>query len=679
MENFRIPFDIQEEWNALVTEIRMHNRLYYEENLPLISDDAYDSLYRRLVYLEQRFPGLVTFDSPTQQVQTSLLQDGKARISHLFPLYSLDSVYSPEEIAQFIKRTSKALDGDLVRFVMEGKIDGLTLALQYKKGNLVSAATRGDGQMGENVTQHVRHIAHIPLEIDFKDMPEDLEIRGEVYIEKEDFESFNRDRRHRGELCFSNPRNAAAGALRHLDSVHVMHRGLKFAVHGVWPQLKASYGEAMECLRRLGFCMPLSYGFGTTADGLLECFEKVLSERETLKCEIDGLVYKIDSWSHHDRLGYRAKSPRFAIAHKFPAKSSITELQDIQIQVGRTGILTPVAILSPVLLGGVQVARASLHNEDEILKKDLRIGDRVRVQRAGDVIPQVCEVVYPRRSLDETNTDRRQFMFPRFCPVCQGPVVRLEEEAAHRCISGLKCSAQKIWALHHFVSKDAMDIEGLGLKNVHRLHKEGILNEVVDLFTLSQYKNHWMTLDGWGKKSVNGVLESIEYKRHNVPRGRFFYALSIPHVGKTTANILGKKFSPETLLAMPRDALHEILIQIQGFGYVLAQSITDFFHHNAAQIQNIMRYLTFEKNETVQVFLPFQGKHVVFTGKFHHAPRSRLINDAQHLGATVSTHLSKRTDYLVVGTDPGSKYLKAQALHIQTLTEEEWMELLAAF
>ena len=565
MQRFKIPLDIQEEWNALDAEIRMHNRLYYEEDRPRISDDAYDALYRRLVQLEQRFPALVVRDSPTQNLYSDL-QEGKERVCHLFPLYSLDSEYSSQEVTQFIRRTSKALAEASVGFVVEGKIDGLTLALQYKQGKLISAATRGDGQVGENVTQHFAYIAHIPLEISFQDMPERLKVRGEVYIEKKDFEAFNQDRQYRGEPCFSNPRNAAAGALRQLDSAQVMHRGLKFSVHGLWPPIKDSYSQAMTLLQNLGFPMALSYGFGTTEDTLLHYFETVLGERDKLQCEIDGLVYKIDSWHHQQRLGYRAKSPRFAIAHKFPAQSSITELQDIQIQVGRTGILTPVAVLSPVLLGGVNITRASLHNEDEILKKDLRIGDRVRVQRAGDVIPQVCEVVYPKRSCQGSDTESYQFVFPSFCPVSQGPLVRLEGESAHRCISGLKCPAQRIWALYHFVSKDAMDIEGLGPKNICMLYQEGMLNEVADLFTLSQHQEHWITLEGWGKKSVEGVLRSLQRKRHNVPRGRFFYALSIPHVGKITAGLLAERFSPETLLSMPQDALHEILMQMQGIG-----------------------------------------------------------------------------------------------------------------
>ena len=678
MERLKIPLDIKEEWIALNSEIRMHNRLYYEEDRPLISDDAYDTLYRRLLQLEQRFPELVLLDSPTQSLHNDM-QEGKERVYHLFPLYSLDSVYSSQEVADFIRRTLKALDNTPVRFVVEGKIDGLTLALQYKQGKLISAATRGNGQVGESVIQHIRHITYIPLEISFQDMPEHLEVRGEVYIEKKDFEAFNLHRQCRGEPCFSNPRNAAAGALRHLDSAQVMHRGLKFSVHGLWPPVKDSYSQAMTLLEDLGFPRGLSYGFASTKDALLHYFEIGLGQREKLAFEIDGLVYKLDSWSHQQKLGYKAKTPRFSIAHKFPAQSSITELQDIQIQVGRTGILTPVAILSPVFLGGVNITRASLHNEDEILKKDLRIGDRVRVQRAGDVIPQVCEVVYPKRSCETSDIAQGPFVFPSSCPVCQGSVVRLEGESAHRCISGLKCPAQRIWALYHFVSKDAMDIEGLGPKNIRMLYQEGMLNEVADLFTLPQHQKHWITLEGWGKKSVEGVLRSLQRQCHNVSRTKFFYALSIPHVGKITSRLLAENFSPETLLSMPQDVLYETLIQMQGVGAVLAQSITHFFHHNSFQIQTILSHITFEKNETVQVFLPLQGKRIVFTGQFQHGPRRGLIEQAQRLGASVAPQLSKSTDYLVVGSDAGSKYVKAQELQISTLTEEEWMQFLRAF
>ncbi|ETZ05391.1 NAD-dependent DNA ligase LigA [Holospora undulata] len=677
VKNSGIPFDIQDEWNSLVSEIRMHNRLYYEEDLPLISDEDYDALYRRLVQLESRFPELINEESPTQKIHVQL-QDDAEEVTHLFPLYSLDSVYTFEEVEQFVTRTSKAQEKEKICYVVEGKIDGLTLALHYKKGRLVSAATRGNGKVGENVTKHIVHISNIPFEITFDSIPEDLEIRGEVYIESRDFEAFNQYRYKKGETCFSNPRNAAAGALRHLDPAHTMHRGLKFAVHGVWPQIESSYSNAMKLLKSLGFYMPLSCGFGKTAKELLKYFEEISLERESLDYQIDGLVYKVDDWEHSNHLGYRAKSPRFAIAHKFPAQSSITVLEDIQIQVGRTGILTPVAILSPVLLGGVQITRATLHNEDEILKKDFRIGDRVRIQRAGDVIPQVCEVVYPKYR-NNSSEDNGRFVFPSSCPACEGSVIRLKGESAWRCISGLKCPAQKIWSLYHFVSKEGMDIQGLGPQNVRALYQAGILTELVDLFTLSQHKEYWLTLEGWREKSVEGVLRSIEHRRNNISAESFFYALSIPHVGKVTAALLAKNFSPETLITMPKEVLQEILITMQGIGAVLAESIANFFYHNSLQIQKILAYLSFKKNEKIQVFLPLQGKKVVFTGHFQHGTRQNFEKEAERFGAAIGSQVSKNTHYLVVGEKPGSKYARAKELKIQTLTEEEWMAFLQTF
>ncbi|ETZ07497.1 DNA ligase [Holospora obtusa F1] len=673
-----IPFDIQEEWRVLVAEIQMHNQLYYEEDLPLISDGEYDALYRRLVQLERRFPGLVTNESPTQGLHIRL-KEKTEEVAHLFPLYSLESVYSMKEVEQFVTRTSKAQEGERVSYVVEGKIDGLTLALFYKKGKLLSASTRGNGIVGENVTKHIQNISYIPFEINFDLMPEELEVRGEVYIEKHDFEEFNRCRSIQGESVFANPRNAASGALRQLDPDQVAHRGLKFAIHGVWPEIEHSYSAAIDLLKTLGFRMPLSYGSGTTPETLMHYFEEASSKRDSLTFEIDGLVYKVDDWKQRNRLGHRAKSPRFAVAHKFPAQSSITVLEDIQVQVGRTGILTPVAVLSPILLGGVQITRATLHNEDEIAKKDLRIGDRVRVQRAGDVIPQVCEVVYPKYRNTLAHDTASSFVFPSECPACQGPVIRFQGEVARRCISGLKCPAQKIWSLYHFVSKEGMDIQGLGPKNVRSLYQAGILTELVDLFNLSQNKDHWMTLEGWGKKSIDGVLRAIEYQRYNISVGAFFYALSIPNVGKVTAHFLAEHFTPETLINISKAELQEMLKDIQGIGVVLAQSISNFFHHNASKIQEILKYLFFKRIKNTLVFLPLQGKRVVFSGKFQHATRRDLMKRAQYLGASVGEHISKHTHYLVIGSDPGSKYAKAQTLQVETLTEEEWMIFLEAF
>lgn len=664
MNNSQIPYDIQKEWLELVEEIALHNQLYYEENRPIISDAAYDGLYRRLVSLEKRFPQLITPTSPTQTVGGKVKRNGPS-IKHWFPLYSLDNAYSREEVKLFMHRVSKILSSQDVEYVVEGKIDGLTLVLQYENGTLARAATRGDGKTGEDVTSHVKNIAGVPLEISGLNLPQHLEVRGEVYIGKAEFETLNRVRRTLAEPCFANPRNAASGALRNLDPAQSAERGLNFVMHGIWPSLGENYIEAMSILKNLGFSAPLSHGVKRTLEELMHCFDDILERRDLYPYEMDGVVYKVNAWDHQERLGYNTKSPRFAIAHKFPAKSGITELRDIHIQVGRTGILTPVAILAPIFVGGVQITRASLHNEDEIEKKELRIGDFVKVQRAGDVIPQVCEVVRPMRP-----AQTQGFIFPTQCPVCGSPVLRIEGEASTRCTAGLKCPAQTMWALRHFVSKDAMDIEGLGPKNIRFLYDKKLLTEVLDLFILADHRAYWITQEGWGEKSVDLILNSIERQRHTLTAERFLYGLSIPHVGKVTALLLAKQFTPLSLTLLSAEHIYAVLLETQGVGSVVAQAVVHFFQHNGDYVNRLLSYITLQGDS---LMTPWGAFRIVFTGTFSHNTRQHMATTAERLGASVSDHISKNTTHLIVGSAPGSKYAQAKKLGIPTLSEEEWM------
>jgi DNA ligase (NAD+) len=669
-----IPYDIQKEWLDLVQEIRTHNRLYYEEDRPIISDAAYDALYRRLVFLERRFPGLVTLESPTQIVGGKL-QAKSLSVNHWFPLYSLDNAYTLQEVEQFHQRIVKSLSKPAVEYVVEGKVDGLTLVLQYEAGVLIGASTRGNGKAGEDVSTHLPHIEGIPKFINKEEIRERLEIRGEVYIEKEDFDQCNRLRLQGSERAFANARNAAAGALRHLDAQHSQHRGLKFAVHGVWPAIRTSYTQALEQLKAWGFSSVPFYGVYRKISDLDGCFQEALAHREHYPWELDGLVYKVNAWDDQETLGYTAKSPRFAIAHKFPAPAGITQLHSIEIQVGRTGTLTPVAILAPILLGGVTITRASLHNEDEIQKKDLRVGDFVRIHRAGDVIPQVCEVIKPMRQPGSV-----PFCFPRTCPACGAEVLRMEGEVSQRCIAGLQCSAQVMWALRHFVSKDALDIEGLGPKNIRFLYEYKFLTAVQDLFTLHQHHQEWSACEGWGQKSVALILNAIDKKRQNLAVERFLYGLSIPHVGKVTASIVAQTLSLHSLLTLPQSDLSQALLETPGIGPIVAQSITQFVYNNSRAIQAMMAHITFSNVSSASTqALPWSSLKLVFTGTFEHATRKEMVAKAQQLGAHISDHVSQDTTYVVVGAAPGAKYQRAQALRVSVLQEEEWLQMVQPF
>ena len=667
-----IPYDIQKEWLDLVQEIRMHNQLYYEDNRPVISDSAYDALYRRLVFLERRFPSLITPESPTQMVGGKV-RTHESSVHHWSPLYSLDNAYTLQEVAQFHQRLLKTVPEQNVEYAVEGKVDGLTLVLQYEHGHLVSASTRGDGKIGEDVSIHVAHIEGIPTSLQHYDLPERLEIRGEVYIDKDVFEQCNQLRLQRSEPIFANARNAASGTLRHLDAKHSQDRGLKFVVHGIWPTIGATYTEALEQLKALNFTSAPFYGVYRDLSDLERCFHQALEQREHYPYELDGLVYKVNSWAVQDILGHTAKSPRFAIAHKFPAPSGITQLQAIEVQVGRTGTLTPVAVLSPILLGGVTITRASLHNEDEIIKKDLRVGDFVRIQRAGDVIPQVCEVIKPMRKPEST-----PFAFPKLCPVCGTRVVRVDDEVSWRCIAGLQCSAQVLWALRHFVSKDALDIEGLGPKTIRFLYEYNFLTTVQEIFVLHQHREAWSQCAGWGKQSVDLILKAIDLKRHNVPLERFLYGLSIPHVGKVTASLIAQTLNLHSLLTLSQTELYDTLLSTSGIGPVVAQSVAYFVHNNRNAIQELMNHITFAESTPIQS-LPWSAFKLVFTGTFEHATRKDMVAKAKKLGAHVSDHVSQDTTYVIVGQSPGVKYQRAQALNISVLHEEEWLEMVNAF
>lgn len=676
------PPEIRQEWQELVQEVLLHNRLYYQEDRPIVSDAEYDSLYHRLVFLESQHPELITPYSPTQRVGERSLEQFQ-KVDHLFPLYSLTNAFCTPELEKFVMSCRKALElpsEEELHWVAEHKIDGLTVALQYKQGNLKSASTRGDGRQGEDITHHVPFISGIPLRIPCQPpalVPELLEIRGEVFISKKDFQEMNRQCKEKGLELFSTARNAAAGTVRQLDIDLDIPRPLQFIVHGVFPQIADTYQKATQQLVEWGFCYQSGGQLCLGLDDLIDYYHNLQEIRDDIPYEIDGAVYKMNRFDFQDQLGYRTKTPRFAVAHKFPALQSTTVIKDIVIQVGRTGVLTPVACLRPVYVGGVCVARASLHNQDEITRKDIRIGDHVRIQRAGDVIPQVTEVIQPLRPKGTA-----PFEFPELCPVCQGPVLRLEGQVAYRCLQGVQCPAQAIWALRHLVSKAALNIKGLGPKQVKFLYQMDYLNSPADLFKLDSHKEVWMTLPGWGQKSVDQILSSIQESCH-VAIDKLWYGLGIPQVGQATSLVLARAFpdlqAVKTLmhqLNQEQSQDEEFLTELEGVGPLIAQEIKVFFvaPGKVPLLEEFFSYLTPTPLKDISQVL--KGKTVVFTGSFENGARSILEQQARQAGACVSSAVTKKTTYLICGQDPGQKREKAEKLGIPILSKQQWEEVL---
>ncbi|GAB4509789.1 MAG: NAD-dependent DNA ligase LigA [Sulfuricaulis sp.] len=652
-------------------EINHHNYRYYVLDSPVISDAQYDKLLRELQELEAKHPELTTPDSPTQRVGAAPSQEfGEVR--HSIPMTSMDNAFSGEEVADWDRRVRKSLEvAGEVAYTAEPKFDGTSISLRYENGLLVQAGTRGDGETGEDVTTNVRTIRTVPLCLEGKDWPDVLEVRGEVVIPKKDFERLNAEQLKQGGKIFANPRNAAAGSLRQLDPRITAARPLSFFPWGLGQASKPvaqRYSEAVKLLKDWGFRTTEFFHVAHGAEECLKYHQKILTKRDRLPFEIDGVVYKVDDLRARDQLGYTARAPRWAIAHKLPAQEETTVVEDIMASVGRTGVITPVAVLKPVQVSGVTVTHATLHNQDELERKDVRVGDTVIVRRAGDVIPEIVGVI------KDKPRGKRKWHMPKKCPVCDSDVIREEEEAAHRCMGGLVCSAQRMGALLHFASRHAMDIEGLGDKLVQQLVEKDMVKTVADLYRLK--KDELAGLERMAEKSAQNLVNQLE-KSKDTTLARFLNALGIPQVGEATAQLLADQFGS---LDDIMDAGRETLEQIHGIGPTMAEDIYSFFHekHNRGVIRDLLKAgIHWPKPTRAKKSSALTGKTFVITGGLSTMTRDEAKRRLQELGAKVSGSVSKKTDYVIVGEEPGSKADKARALGVRMLDEREFLDLIS--
>src|SRR6185312_3637656 len=666
----------------LAKAIARHDKLYHQQDAPEISDADYDALRRRNNELEARFPELIRPDSPNKRIGAAPSQTF-AKVVHRKPMLSLDNAFDEEDVRAFFQRMKNFLriDTEGLAVAAEPKIDGLSATLRYEHGELVQGATRGDGETGEDITANLRTIKDIPHKLRGNGWPDVLEVRGEVYMDRNGFFALNAEREKAGEPVFANPRNSAAGSVRQLDASITAARPLHFFAYAwgeIGDEIAPTHWQALKKFRAWGFHVnPLSklcHG----VDELLAFHREIAAQRAELPYDIDGVVYKVNDLKLQERLGFAARAPRWAIAHKFPAEQGQTKLEDIGINVGRTGQLTPFAILEPITIGGVVVRRATLHNEDDIARKDIRVGDTVIVQRAGDVIPQVVGVVKERRPKNS-----KPFVFPEKCPICHSLAVREPGQAARRCTGGLICGAQAIERLIHFVSRDAFDIEGFGEKNVTAFWEEKLIRTPADIFRLDYDKI--AEREGWGELSARHLKQAIDARRH-IGLDRFIFALGIPQVGQVTGRLLarhyrGYKHWRDAMIAArghDSEAWAE-LNNINGIGEDTATDIVGFFaeKHNRAILDDLEREVTVEDfTVAAPVASPIAGKTIVFTGTLETVSRNEAKARAEALGANVAGSVSKKTDYVVVGADAGSKASKAAELGVKTLTEADWLALI---
>jgi DNA ligase (NAD+) len=677
--------EARHEHEALGREIAGHDRRYYEEDAPAISDAEYEALRQRYEALEARFPELASDESLTRKVGAKA-SEKFAKVRHRAPMLSLANAFRDEDVAAFVERIRRFLnlkeDAPLA-FTAEPKIDGLSLSLRYEAGRLVTAATRGDGIEGEDVTVNARTVGDIPERLRGRGVPEVCEVRGEVFLLHADFAAINERQAAAGKPLFANPRNSAAGSLRQLDPTITASRPLRFFAYS-WGEMSAILAKTqagmVEAFARFGFKTNPLMRRCESLDEMLAHYRHIETERANLGYDIDGVVYKLDDIDLQNRLGFVSRSPRWALAHKFPAQKAITVVENIEIYVGRTGSLTPVANLKPVTVGGVVVTSATLHNEDEIVRKDVRIGDTVNIQRAGDVIPQVLGVVLEKRP-----RGAKPYVFPTTCPACGSHAVRENGEVVRRCTGGLICPAQAVERLKHFVSRNAFDIEGLGAQRIEEFYRDGLIMRPQDIFTLEQ-RNGSIRLEqreGWGETSVRNLFAAIEARRR-VPLDRFIFALGIRHVGETNARLLARHFgSFEHLRATARAAAdHESeayaeLTAIGGVGEVVADAIVEFFkeQHNEEMLDALLEQVTPEPLEEVASASPVAGKTVVFTGSLEQMTRDEAKAMAERLGAKVAGSVSKKTDIVVAGPGAGSKLDKARSLGVQVMDEDGWFAL----
>ncbi len=659
---------------------------YYQHDDPIISDADYDALRAEVVAIEARFPDLVTEDSPSQTVGAAPA-GGFAKVAHARPMLSLSNAFDDDDVVEFFGRVRRFLsldDNEPVELTCEPKIDGLSAALTYQNGTFQLGATRGDGAVGENITENLRTLPNVPGQLSGDGFPDVLEVRGEVYMAKADFAAMNARLEAEGKKVFANPRNAAAGSLRQLDPSITASRPLRFFAYSLG-QVSSPVGEThWQLLNRLS-----NWGFSTnplnrlcrTVEDVLAFHHDIETRRADLPYDIDGVVYKVNRFDFQSRMGQVSRSPRWAIAHKFPAERAVTLLREITLQVGRTGALTPVANLEPVTVGGVVVSRATLHNEDELGRKDIRAGDTVVIQRAGDVIPQVVEVLRDRRPPGSA-----AFVFPDACPVCGSPSVRPEGEAVRRCTGDLVCGAQVVERLKHFVARDALDIDGFGAKNIEQFFSFGWLRRPGDVFRLGALEAEIAGLEGWGATSAANLRASIEARRE-IPLDRLLFGLGIRQVGQTTARLLARRFETSAALFghFVRVAEGDIVAQtemldIDGIGPSVVEDIKQFFANadNRAVVEDLLSEVQVQAvaPPVVSEGAKLAGKTVVFTGTLTRMSRAEAKARAEALGAKVAGSVSKKTSLVVIGQDAGTKAKKAAALELDIMDEDQWIAFL---
>lgn len=672
----------------LAKEIEKADVAYYQNDEPYLDDAAYDKLRRLNDALEAKFPHLIREDSPSKRVGALVKSEFK-KVELKVPMLSLADIFSSEELKDFILGVKRFLNSsDDIVFTSEPKMDGLSFSALYVNGIFSRGSTRGDGKIGEDITENLKVIKGFPLYLE-KDVPERFEVRGEVFMSKEDFLALNSKNEAEHKKTFANPRNAAAGSLRQLDAKITQERNLSFIVY-TWGEVSdirwSSQEEFLNYVASLGFPVNPYNKICHNDKELMDSFDSLMIQRSSLPYDIDGIVYKVNDLELQKRLGFLTRTPRWAIAHKFPAEQAITRLNNIRVQVGRTGALTPVADLEPINVGGVLVSHATLHNEDEIKRKDIRVGDMVVIQRAGDVIPQVVSVLKDKRT-----ADLPEFQFPHFCPECGAHAIREEDEAVRRCTGGLSCPAQAVERLKHFVSREAFNIEGLGDKVIEDFYKEGIIQTPFDIFTLEQ-RNQPADLfssasslelekrEGWGTKSVKKLFEAIE-KSKNISLQKFIYALGIRQVGAATAYLIARHYHSfdNFMNAMIQKDL-QLLISIDGVGPAMAKDIVEFFNeeHNLFIIRELLKVVHIEdfagiENTNSEIF----GKTVVFTGTLTSLTRNEAKSKALAFGAKVAGSVSVHTDYVIAGENAGSKLSKAQELGVKIISEEDFIKIIS--
>lgn len=675
----------------LAMEIKAADAQYYQDDNPSLSDAQYDALRQENAALEAAFPHLIRKDSPSKTVGAKA-SSKFAKITHSVPMLSLDNAFTDSDVTEFVARVKRFLNMEadaLMLFTAEPKIDGLSAAIRYENGQLVSAATRGDGQVGEDITANIRTLNDVPMTLSGTGWPDVLEVRGEVYIDHADFDTMNAAQVKAGKPAYKNPRNAAAGSLRQIDPSITASRPLKFFAY-TWGEVSQAFAktqmEAVKAFHNWGFQTNPEMKVHDSASAMVAHYTEISEKRAGLGYDIDGVVYKVEDLALQARLGFVSRAPRWAIAHKFPAEKAITTLEAIDIQVGRTGALTPVARLTPITVGGVSVSNATLHNEDEIERLGVKVGDTVEIQRAGDVIPQILRVVKA--------SDAPAFTFPSQCPVCGSDAIRDVDsdsgrvDVVKRCTNGMACPAQATESLKHFVSRRAFDIDGMGAKQIEAFYAKDLVKEPADIFTL-ETRNSEIKLEaweGWGETSAQNLFAAIT-ERRTVEFHRFLYALGIRHIGQGNANLIAKHYLSWAHFAESLNKAQEIgseargeIMSIDGVGPGQVSALLGFFGNkkNREAVERLLEHVTVQDAEAPKSDSPVSGKTVVFTGKLEKFSRDEAKARAQSLGAKVSGSVSAKTDILVAGPGAGSKLKKAQELGVETLTEDEWLALIAA-